>query len=535
MRHYILSCTFPYCLRLHHRRLAKFLVMTSHTSRLFRLWPLPVFVLVGMVAAWLLNELALRLGTLFGFLLVLAVFGLPAVVVLLLSQLGESTGALRRAFKQLHWWHWLWVLAWASGFVLRQRGVNEIRDSPADAAATYRIALVAVVALVLAVRLGLRRSLWLRSLFQGLVGVLAIYGILCATTAVWSVYPALTAYKSLEYLTDIALLSAILSAIRSTTRYKTFLDWTWMLYGLLLGSVWIGLLLQPRLAWEAGYYTGALGHRLVGIFPEQDYNRVGDIGAILAVVALSRLLGAYKGRFSRNWYLAVFLASTAALILSQTRSAIVGFALGCVLVLLFSQRTRLTSRLLFVVVPTLLLSGAGNLVWSFLTRGQAQQQLTALSGRVAWWTAAWHLFLQRPFTGWGAYAAGRFVVLAALGNSRTGTLHSDYVEILVGNGILGLIPLTVALVGTWWLLLRFVRKFPPTSMERQIATESIGVLSVLSVRSVFMTILVLHPPLHFLAVLGCAEFLRRRTKHVVANETRARALRLVSSPVELVK
>ncbi len=479
-------------------------------SQFARLWPLPFCLLLGMSGAWFINAVGVRLGMPLAVLSVGLLCMVPTLGFIAMRMFHRRHTA-RPIFKRLEWWHWLWMLVWASGFVLRERAANDIRNTPTDAAATYRIVLMALVAFVLLLRLSLRRSPWLQSLLRGLVGALALYALICGLSTIWSVYPALTAYKSLEYLTDVALLAAVLTEVHSAAEYKALFDWTWVLYGLLLSSVWIGLALVPHLAWAQGFYTGALGHRLVGVFPEQDYNRVGDLGAILGLVALVRLLGRGKHAVHRWWYVGLFLFSAAALVLSQTRSAMGGFIFGCLLLIVLSRRIRWAYGVL-VTATLITLGGAGGAIWSFLARGQQEHQIASLSGRVQWWSAAWHVFLQHPFTGLGAYAGGRFAVLAAMGNGFTSTLHSDYLETLVGNGLFGPLPVIVALAGTWWVLLRCVRSLAPLSLQRQLALEAVAVLSVLTVRSIFMTILVLHPPLHFLVVLGYAEFLRRHAR-----------------------
>jgi hypothetical protein len=48
-------------------------------------------------------------------------------------------------------------------------------------------------------------------------------------------------------------------------------------------------------------------------------------------------------------------------------------------------------------------------------------------------------------------------------------------------------------------------------MERQVCLEAIGVLGVLSVRTVFMDIMILHPAQHYFVILGLAEWFRRNS------------------------
>ena len=83
---------------------------------------------------------------------------------------------------------------------------------------------------------------------------------------------------------------------------------------------------------------------------------------------------------------------------------------------------------------------------------------------------------------------------------------------LLGTSIWGLIPLLIALGGTWWMLARHGWTAPRGSTSQALAIEALGVLGVITVRSFLTVKLVWHPALLFLAVLGCAEVIRRRTQ-----------------------
>jgi hypothetical protein len=72
----------------------------------------------------------------------------------------------------------------------------------------------------------------------------------------------------------------------------------------------------------------------------------------------------------------------------------------------------------------------------------------------------------------------------------------------------------VALLGCWWVLLRWMGdRFAPPG-DRQLAMEAMAVLTVITLRSVFMTFIVMHPPLNFTVILCYAESVRRRRKAV---------------------
>jgi O-antigen ligase len=477
-------------------------------SRTQWMWVSVPFVILGLGAAWVITALAPQHGVA---LAVLALVAAPASLILFTVVLRKSFSFLRAWRARLCWWHGLWLLIFASALVFRVRGANQIEQNPVDAWALYRMGLELIVASVLAVRLVMRRTLWLGSMFRGFVGVIALFGMVELASTAWSVFPAWTFYKSCEYLLDIALLAAVLATVRAVKSYKDLFNWTWTLYGLLLASVWLGVVLWPQQAlYGYGFKVGILGARLNGILPALSANDVGTYAAILGLVALCRLLPIAGPKTDRAWYILLFIGSMVTMVFSQTRSAVVGFLFGVFLLLLFSKRLGLSAFLSFVVAPLLVLSSVGGLIWSFLERGQDTQQLETLSSRVDWWSFAWQKFLERPLVGYGAYAAGRFAVLAKHGLSKTSTMHSDYLEMLVGTGIWGILLFLAALLGTWWFLTRYLRHSTVMAMDQQLAYEAVTVLGLLTFRSIFMTMLTWHPPLDFLVILGYAEFLRRR-------------------------
>ena len=239
---------------------------------------LAVFVLMGALGAFIINPQ--KPATL------LLLFVPPAAIVSGFA-LVQSFQKFRELKKHLVWWHVLWLLTGLSSLVFRIRDIESIKDEPVDLWAVYRILLVGIVALVLLSRLLVKRPDWVPSLFRGLVGALSVYALISIVSTLWSVYPAWSLYKSVEYLVDIALLGAIIATVRSVETYKTLFDWTWVLQAGLLGTVWAGALLWPS---KAFVVEGNLIHvRLSGVLPALDQNDVGLGAAFLAIVALTRL------------------------------------------------------------------------------------------------------------------------------------------------------------------------------------------------------------------------------------------------------
>jgi O-antigen ligase len=475
------------------------------------------FVCIGVAATTLFAKLSARHSAFLVFILLLLV---PPSLLLAFVGVPAVLAKARSMKSQLTMWHGLWALLFISGLVLRIRDVQDINQSPADSAAAFRIVLVSIVGFTLVGMLGLRRHAWFGSLFGGLVGFMTVYCVASLISTIWSVYPSWTLYKSIEYLVDVSMLAAFVALVRSAEDYKSFFDWTWTLYGLLLGAVWLSAMIVPSEGFmREGHLRqdiGTLSIQLEGVFPKLAANRVGDLGALLTILALCRLfpIPSMRARLKsdRIWYFCLFLFAAASLFLSQTRSALAAFLFGFVVWLVLCRRWK-TLVALPVLASTILVSEhVRDKVWDALHRGQSNSEFDSISGRLDWWTFAWHKLMQHPWTGLGAYAGGRFAVMSGLGDTSTSSVHSDYVEILVGTSIWGLLPIAIVLIGSWWILARYYHKPGVNPENRQLALEAIAMLGVLSVRTFFSDIMTFHAALMFLVIVGLAEVLRRQQK-----------------------
>ena len=254
------------------------------------------------------------------------------------------------------------------------------------------------------------------------------------------------------------------------------------------------------------------------------------------MVALSRLIardaetGGRVKKSERAWYLVLLALGIYTLIASQTRNAMAGLVVGILVVLLFERRLWIGALGVAGTVPLLLFTRVGPRVLQFLERDQSEQQLETMSSRVTWWSFALHQFQQRPLTGFGAYAAGKFAVLGKLGIVAS-QIHSDWLEILSGSSLWGLLPFTVAFFWCWWIIGGSYRDRTLTPRERQWLPEIAGVFGVLSVRSFFNVEMSWHAPLLYFAIIAYAEFLRRtRKSRIESLKTVARPLREIAIP-----
>jgi O-antigen ligase len=182
------------------------------------------------------------------------------------------------------------------------------------------------------------------------------------------------------------------------------------------------------------------------------------------------------------------------------------------LIFLFSSRVAQGATIVISSCFMIIVTGFYQYLWDYLKRGQSDNQLDSFSSRLEWWEVALEKFAMYPFTGLGMWAAARFGVLAKIGYTQTATIHSDWVEIIVGTGPWGLTPVLILIGLAWWVLIKCTISKKLNMDDRQLAYEGMAVLAVVFSRMFFMTDLSLHPPCHFFAALGAAEFLRRKLK-----------------------
>jgi hypothetical protein len=458
------------------------------------------FVLLGLPLSYLLFPVFERFGLVGAILIIVTVPFLVFIAVFALPHLLRGVLSMAEKFT---WWHWLLLLLFVSNATFRVRGVQQAQAEPLDAWGALRIIPEVVVATVLGLRVTFGKTS-LKQLFTGLPGLLVLFSVIGIASSSWSVFPAWTLYKSMEYLLDVTVFVAILEAEHTAEDYVRVLDWTLTVYALETLTAWAGTVFWPAGAWDS------MG-RLQSTSPSIAANSIGTTGAALALVAISRLLSIEGRKSDRPWYAAVLLFGIASMIAAQTRNAIGGFLFALPLVLVLAGRKWIAVALATAATPLLLLTSAGNVVWTYLQRQESKELLATATGRTYMWKVAWQQLSQHPLTGLGAFAGGKFVVLAKI-NLNAAYLHSDWVEIAVGTSFWGVIVFLAAVLGTWWFLFKYVRNPWFSLFERQLAIEAVGVLGLLSIHSFFNNDLSYHPPLMFLAVLGYAELLRRNAK-----------------------
>jgi exopolysaccharide production protein ExoQ len=336
---------------------------------------------------------------------------------------------------------------------------------------------------------------FLKELQAGALGLFFVFALWGLASTLWSVAPASTLYKSAEYCTMLGIFALAIFLVLSTFRdlhsrllaLKSVFDWQWFLLLLLIASVYIGMLIWPEHAFLHAYrdQSGILGFSIQGALPGLSANSVADVAGIIGVVALIRIL---EIPTSRAFYVPVFLLMLLTMVLTQSRSPMLAFLIASGAVLVVSGRFLLLA-MFGTALGALLLTPYTQLAYTYLARGQDEQGLYTLTGRVTWWKASLQAVQDNWVYGYGANAGGRYALQSVLGE-EVSTAHSSWMEIVLDTGVVGLILFLIGLLTTWvWLLrLRLIAMEHPIS--RLLWFESLGVLTLLCVRSVFSVNLV---------------------------------------------
>jgi O-antigen ligase len=85
----------------------------------------------------------------------------------------------------------------------------------------------------------------------------------------------------------------------------------------------------------------------------------------------------------------------------------------------------------------------------YVLRGQTEQRASELSGRVHFWQLAIPVWKESPVIGRGLLTASRFEVLDPAGLGRISTIHSAWIEALVGTGVAGTALLAGSVLVAW--------------------------------------------------------------------------------------
>ena len=281
-----------------------------------------------------------------------------------------------------------------------------------------------VVALVVNPRLRIRPNVFL-----------TLYSVLAVTTLMMSVrFVSLgTVYRSSRLVLFVAVLWLLtpwwgrrdLLLLRVQVRFLVAI----------LASVMLGLVLAPSKA----YVMNAGARRLAGAIWPMPATQVGHYLAELTGLVLLMWL---CGLWTRRSALMVLIPSLAGLLLSHTRTALLGLVVGLavagVSLLTRSRRARKAFAAVILVTVTLVLPLAPA-ISSWLVRGETATEVSNLSGRTAVWPAV--LSEPRPETNkiFGSGMGNGSVIGAANPTDDGLPIDGGWVATYQNQGLVGIV------------------------------------------------------------------------------------------------
>jgi O-antigen ligase len=387
--------------------------------------------------------------------------------------------------RSFRWMYLAWgLLLGATSTWTISREVSRTVEE-AGAGNFVRLAFLALGILVILFAGARYKFVFVSELAAGPLGIMFVFSLWGLASTLWSVLPASTLYKSVEYSAMFVLFALTASLIKLTVRrphdqmlaLKSIFDWNWFLIVVQLITVYLGVVVLPEYAIKQD--IGMLGFSLSGALPAISANGVGQLAAILGIVAVVRIL--YKPK-SRVMYVPVLLGCLVTMVLAQSRSPIMAFLLAVVVVLFASSRFGLLA-LLLGSASGVLLSSYGQTIYEFMRREQSEGNVQSLSGRTTYWESSLEAVRDTWLNGYGANAGGK-QVLALLGEGAS-SVHSTWVETLLDTGVVGLALLFAAVVIAWFWLLRVRTYVMKDAVGRLLWFECLGVFTILTVRSLF--------------------------------------------------
>jgi hypothetical protein len=343
------------------------------------------------------------------------------------------------------------LLLCASTLVFRERDTVALADNPLDPAGFFRVLCVGA-----ALMFGLGSLLtpvdkdhaFLRRVTSRPFRLYVAYVFVVFLGAAFSVSPTLTIYRGVELAAVVAVVggAARIGGKRALQRVEHVLYWFFVA---LVSSAWIGVILFPGRGLDP--IDSPIPYQLNGVFPAVSSNGLGLLGVLLLFWSIGRLMAPHHElRVRPRITKMVAVLGFATLVFAQYRTGYASAIVGLVILLLIRRQIGLAS--VFAAAAVVFLLWGPSIVETvepIALRGQTVERAQELSGRNVWWEASIPVWQKSPILGRGLLTGTRFEVLAEMGRGTTSTIHSTWIEALVGTGIVG-ISLLAAFFLTMW-------------------------------------------------------------------------------------
>jgi hypothetical protein len=146
----------------------------------------------------------------------------------------------------------------------------------------------------------------------------------------------------------------------------------------LVGSVVLGAVIAHHKAFS---YGGRLSGAIWPMPPTQVAHYAAELAGLAVLLWLCRMV-------SRRWMVAVALPSVGVVLLTHTRTALIGLGAGLIVagLSLFSSRRRARRAFAALVIAAVAAWSVSPVLTTWLARGENSQEITQLSGRTKVWT-----------------------------------------------------------------------------------------------------------------------------------------------------
>ncbi len=361
----------------------------------------------------------------------------------------------------------LWILVWAGMYAEIDRfRLDSLLASPASLVLTLR-PLMPLIAIAACVVMLARRGTVPLAFSRGPIMALGLYGLTGAFFFFLSPEPFVSIYWSALFLSVVFVAWTLVNQEDPERQAKLIMDINAAVIVVIVFFYFVGPL-WPIL-------RGAPNPRLYKLpfgLGVQTANGVGRFAGVLALIALSRLRQPLVLR--RLLWGGLLAMAVISLGLSESRTAILGFIVGTLLLVLANRKF---TWLILGVPGIFYFLYKAWFVWRF--KGSFENAFF-LTGRETTWHKALDIALRSPLVGHG-FHADRLMLEGE-------HVHMAYLHSLIQSGVLGAFFFAAAIVGLWVLLVKnkvLQRLAFVEGVENLLLTESIAVAGFLAARSFF--------------------------------------------------
>ncbi len=395
----------------------------------------------------------------------------------------------------------IWIIVFVAGLVFVGRDSATARDEMIGLGQIHRLICMLLLGIFVLKYFLKNPAIPFKSIFF----FLTLFAIWQVITVMWSTFPPWTLYRGVEYLIMILITAYFANSLKDSEHFYKWVDLTWWFVGFLVFSVWASVILFPHLSLAPS--KGIIPFSINGLLPRINSNSVSAYGAIIGIVSFVRM------RYTQEmkWKVLLFLAIVT-MILSQGRSGMASFALGIIIAILLMRRYGIMVILGSLIFLLISFYAFDEIFLEYFRRGQTEEQFWLFSGRINVWEYTYHYFIvDQPWKGFGAYSAGRFLVLGNyLGWS---SLHSTWLELAVGNGIPATIFFAVIVIYSWIVIIKHCLANYGEAFNSYFIEIS-SVFTALIFRSLFTTHFMVHNDFVFFLIIGTVFYIKSNTHKV---------------------